>query len=233
MKAKTMIRIPHQPQSVISAKAGTRGSKPFMQPIAARASSRGFVLISSLIFLVVVTLLAVTAMNSSTVQETMASNLREKSRARQSADAALRQGELLLENAAFDTYQAPGSVVALKNEDNLLAGNTPATVKLWYSRGMLGDDDDDQDDEDDDTVAFLNKTLWADGGAMEYAFDSADDGTAPVQYYVEDHDFIPRDLNPDTAAVADGGVIYRVTARAEGENLAAVAVTQSLYEKNY
>ncbi len=228
MKTKAMIRIQHQPQPVIPAKAGIQRSKPLMQRTATPAPDRGFVLISSLIFLVVVTLLAVTAMNSSILQETMASNVREKSRAQQAADAALRQGELLLEDAAFDTYQAPGSIVALEDEDELDGGEDTSAVRVWFPRGMLGSNEND-DHDDDDTAAFLDSTLW-DNRAMEYTLG---DDLETIQYYVEDHDFIPRDLNPDTAAVADGGVIYRITARAEGENPAAVAVTQSLYEKNY
>lgn len=190
-----------------------------------RRSNQGFVLITSLIFLVVVTLLAVSAMNSSTLQETMASNQREKSRARQAADAALRQGELLLKNSAFDTYQAPGSQITLIKDAKSGDQSDGSTLKVWLPGEMLGGDD-----AKDEASQFLNSDLWASGDAAQYKLGDNYEG---IQYYVEDHDFLARDLNPDTAAVADGGVIYRISAHASGENPAAIAVTQSLFEKHY
>lgn len=53
----------------------------------------GFILATSLIFLVVITLLAVSAINSSTLQARMAANQREKSRALNAANSALRYAE--------------------------------------------------------------------------------------------------------------------------------------------
>lgn len=189
-------------------------------------ANRGFVLITSLIFLVVVTLLAVSAMNSSTLQEKMASNVRERTRAQQIADAALRQGELLLTDSAFDTYQPRGKQVALNGD----AGAD--TLKIWFPGGMLKDGEDGQDQENDAT-AFLDDEIW-DGdtptGPMPYTLY---DDVAAAEYYVEDYDFIPRNLNPDTAAVGDGAVLYRITARAHGKDPSAVAVTQSKFEKYY
>lgn len=181
---------------------------------------RGFVLVTSLIFLVVITLLAVSAVNSSTLQERMASNLRDKSQARQAADAGLRQGELMFRNAAFDSYQPKGSTVAL------VGGNSSGALKLWDPRTLLGAASRNK------ATAFLGNALWTSDETPPRRYTLANGGDA-VQFYVEDHDFISRDLNPDTAARADGGVIYRITARAQGQNPAAMAVTQSLYEKRY
>lgn len=51
---------------------------------------RGFVLITSVIFLVVMTLLAVTAVRRSTLGEKLSNNMREQNLAFQAAEAALR-----------------------------------------------------------------------------------------------------------------------------------------------
>jgi len=51
---------------------------------------RGFVLVTSLIFLVVMTLLAVTAIRRSTLGEKLSNNMREQNLAFQAAEAALR-----------------------------------------------------------------------------------------------------------------------------------------------
>ncbi len=57
---------------------------------------RGAVLIVSLIFLLLMTLIGVTAMQTTTLQERMAGNMRDQNLAFQAAEAALRQGEVWL-----------------------------------------------------------------------------------------------------------------------------------------
>ena len=198
---------------------------------------RGFVLITGLIFLIVITLLALSSLGSTTLQERMASNLREQSRALQAADAALRDGEARL--AQFTLYQPAG--------DNYVYDPTPGytpkpddavTWRLWRADGPLTAADNDD--------GFLDPAAWglADDGTPlkddgsprpdEYSppFDTS--LTAAPQLYIEETDnFQPQDLNPDTAATGRGAFIYRVTSRAQGGNAAAVAITQSQYLKRY
>lgn len=78
-----------------------------MQPIMHMrypARQRGAVLIISLIILIVLTILGVTAMQSTTLEEKMAGNMRERDIAFQSAEAALREGESFLENVALPDF---------------------------------------------------------------------------------------------------------------------------------
>lgn len=198
--------------------------KTFSLPANTRREN-GFVLVTSLIFLVVITLLAVSAINSSTLQERMASNQREKSRARQAADAALRRGELLLQDAAFNTPQAPGSTVAVNAPNDSNDNGGAISVRLWERASMIEDDQ-----RRDMAEAFLDETTWGDGKPLSYVLDVQ---MPPIEYFVEDFECVARDLNPDSKAVCDGAMLYRITARARGQNPAALAVTQSLYEKNY
>ncbi|MFN2309885.1 MAG: PilX N-terminal domain-containing pilus assembly protein [Gammaproteobacteria bacterium] len=67
-------------------------------PIIARqpARQRGAVLIISLIFLLLMTLIGVTSMQSTTLQERMAGNTRDRNLAFQAAEAGLREGEAWL-----------------------------------------------------------------------------------------------------------------------------------------
>lgn len=72
----------------------------------ARSGERGSVLIISLLILVVMTLISVTAMRTTIVEEKMAGNTRDINIAHQAAEAALREAEIYLENitsvAAFN-----------------------------------------------------------------------------------------------------------------------------------
>lgn len=57
---------------------------------------RGYVLITSLMILVIITILGVGAVSTVTLQERMASNMQEKQRSLEAASIALREGEKLL-----------------------------------------------------------------------------------------------------------------------------------------
>jgi type IV pilus assembly protein PilX len=69
-----------------------------------RTAQRGFVLISSILLLIVMTLLALAMFHSFGIQELIAGNVREKQRALQSAEAAEQYAELWL--------TAPGNVLS-------------------------------------------------------------------------------------------------------------------------
>jgi type IV pilus assembly protein PilX len=64
-----------------------------------RGTSQGYVLIVGLLFLLVLSLLAVSMMKSFGMQEKIASNTREKQRAFEAAQSALRYGEWWLARA--------------------------------------------------------------------------------------------------------------------------------------
>jgi len=195
----------------------------------ARNSEQGFVLVTSLVFLVVITLLAVSAINSSTIQERMASNQREKSRAVQAADAALRQGERIFKDSRFDVQNPPGQTIELNDAATKQDIGT-ASVKLWLKGEMLADDND--------AAAFLDPSIWTDEQTLGYDVDADnsamnDVGLDATRYFVEDYTCLRNVLSAEAGAYCNGSIVYRVTARASGQNPAAVAVTQSLYEKRY
>ncbi|CAK0737784.1 type IV pilus assembly protein PilX [Gammaproteobacteria bacterium] len=65
---------------------------------------RGVVLIVSLVFLLLMSLIGVTAMQGTTLEEKMSNNVRQRSLAFQSAEAALRTGETILQQAVLPVF---------------------------------------------------------------------------------------------------------------------------------
>lgn len=187
-------------------------------------TQRGFVLITSLIFLVVVTLLAVSAINNSTLQEKIATNTRARETAQQHANAALREAEALLGTQAFDTYQPAGTDVSLADNPGYSANDaTPNKLKIWNQDAMLAGTS---------AKAFLDAAPWDDEAPLpiDYMVNDGDPETI-AHYYVEELDgCYQADLDPDACATGRV-IIYRITARAAVSN--ATVVTQSTFEKYY
>ncbi len=77
----------------------------------ARFGQRGAALIVALVLLLVVTVLGVTSMRTTTLQERMAGNLRDNHLAFQAAEAALRDGEELLQGATVPAFDGSGGLL--------------------------------------------------------------------------------------------------------------------------
>lgn len=65
---------------------------------------QGSALVIALVMLVVLTLMAIAGMQTTSIQERMAGNLRDKNLAFQSAEAALREAELFLQSAVLPEF---------------------------------------------------------------------------------------------------------------------------------
>lgn len=69
-----------------------------------RRRQTGMALITGLIFMVVLTLLALAAMRTTTLEERMSGNARDRDMAFQAAEAALRAGEQVISGATLPTF---------------------------------------------------------------------------------------------------------------------------------
>lgn len=69
-----------------------------------RRRQTGMALITGLIFMVVLTLLALAAMRTTTLEERMSGNARDRDMAFQAAEAALRAGEQVVQGATLPTF---------------------------------------------------------------------------------------------------------------------------------
>lgn len=67
-------------------------------------NQKGVVLVTGLVFLVMMTILGVTAMQNTVLEERMAGNLRDENLAFQAAEAALREGERFLEQITLPAF---------------------------------------------------------------------------------------------------------------------------------
>ncbi len=176
---------------------------------------RGATLVVALIILVVMTLLGVSAMQGATMQERMAGNVRDMNVAFQATEAALREGEQLLENLANE----PGVPVSFDGTQGFFPPLSQGDPRPWEQTGF---------DWATDAIAYTDENF---GAAM-----------APG-YIIEDLDISPDELGGGevtrgaTGDIDEGGIfgnrleagLYRVTARGVGGNPNTVVILQTIY----
>lgn len=176
-----------------------------LPPGAPPGHQRGVVLVVALIMLAVITLLGVSAMQVTSLEERMAGNMRDRSLAFQAAEAALRDGERLLTQAAlpaFDgtngLYQAP-AVGALP--EWMQTGGSPQPESWWTANGR------------------------AYGGTV-------DGVAAQPRYVIEEIARVPGvGESLEAGTPVPDITYYRVTARGVGGTATATVVVQSTYRR--
>lgn len=173
-----------------------------MPPKTAGKNQRGAILFVALVLLLVLTLIGVTAMQTTTLQERMAGNLRDKNVAFQAAEAALRDCEDLLNEAVIPAFNGNNGLYKSADTSNLEA-------PVWTT-------------VDWDTDA----REYGVDGTKEFAQAAAD-----PRCIVEELPAVVMpggSLASDDPAVS---VMYRVTARAVGGSPNAVVILQSTYRR--
>lgn len=93
-------------------------------------AQHGAVLIVALVFLMVSTILGVTAMSSTSLQERMAGNLRDSNLAFQAAESALRDGENFLQQATLPAFGGTAGLLQRQNESG--------RVEFWNAHDWAG-----------------------------------------------------------------------------------------------
>ncbi|WP_423820884.1 PilX N-terminal domain-containing pilus assembly protein [Salinisphaera sp. SPP-AMP-43] len=179
-----------------------------------RNGQTGFILVTSLVFLVLLTLLAVSAINSSTLQQRMASNQREKSKALNAADSALVHVERIL--ATDDFVRCNAAFAGAPNDAN---PDSPChSYQSQVDVAVAGVKPSASPDY------FMSDAFWNRPEIGHYT----NDAELNVDYMVENlsgqasHDL-------DAGKLADTQ-LFRITARARGRAPAARAVVQSVYQ---
>ena len=167
---------------------------------------RGVVLAISLIVLLVITLLGVTAMQSTLLQERMAGNTREVSMAFQAAEAALRDGEKVL--AALT---APPTTCS-----------TAPCSSVW-ARDVLAE------------PAAQIASWWTTNG-QEYGVDASQEITEGVDsdpyFVIEELDFIPDSLRLGHG-VPVGRHYYRTAAHGVSASQTSRSVVESTFVRRF
>lgn len=166
---------------------------------------RGLALVMGMLILIVLSILGITALSMTTLQETMTGNLRDQELAFQSAETALRDAERQL--AGMQVACSHADVAPPPNSSIQVTGPDGQSVKVW-SRTASGIPDP------------LDDTSWA--NATPYSGTLTEVAAQP-QYTVEEIGF-------DTT---DNTAVYRITARGVGGTTAARSVLQSYYRKSF
>lgn len=108
-------------------------------PVHHNKKQRGAVLIMSLIILLIMTIIGVTAMQVTVLEEKMAGNLRNKSLAFQAAESALRDAEAALTVAVLPTFNGSGGLYQATSPQKweIIDWGVPANIAA-YGGGDLG-----------------------------------------------------------------------------------------------
>lgn len=182
------------------------GNSHWHKQIPVGAAQRGITLVMTLVFLLLLTILGVTAINTSTLQEKMSGNLRDQDVAFQAAESALRGGE----DSVGLLAQAAGN----RNPDS----QTNCTNCIW----TIG------------TALPLNDAWWA-SWKTEYGSSSKDltQTYADPSFVIEYGGFSKDNINIGGWSPSQGLHYYRITARAEGVTPTARAMLESTYRVRY
>ena len=180
----------------------------------------GTALIVSLIFLLIMTLIGITAVRTTTLEEKMAGNMRDRNLAFQAAEAALRDAESALspDNLTIRpfTCRTPPCQIWEKNYLNIDFSkpiqDTPSPPNGW--------------DWDNDRLAD------------QYDYDLLDSSIDLQQvnkyprYIIEELDFVADELGIGYGVVP-GRLYYRIVARGTGGSDTAQVVTESIYTRRF
>ncbi len=165
----------------------------------------GVVLAVALIMLVIITLLGVSAMQVTSLEERMAGNARDRNLAFQAGEAALRDGERLLQQLVLPGFDG---------SNGLYPAPTPGDPPVW-----LKNNGDLQD------AAFWDANGRAYGGTVSGV-------AAQPSYIIEEIARYPAVGESIEAGLPVPDLAYyRVTARAFGGTNTAVVILQSTYRR--
>lgn len=174
-----------------------------------RKRQQGVALIMALAFLVILTIIGVTALSTTSLQEKMAGNVQDKNAAFQAAESALREAESVVENWP--------NKPTFSNTNGLYNPQPAGTQPWWYTV---------------DWTDTTNEVLGYTGGIAEVnklpAYIIEDLGT--LAGTAAGTGSLVTGFAPP-AATSGGSNMYRITARGVGRSDSAVAVVQSVYRK--
>ena len=181
---------------------------------------QGAALAVSLIILTLMTVIGVTAVKSSVIENRIATNMYDKQMSFEAAEAALRDAE------AWLTSQE-SSPDAVKT-----AGGT-STVTVWVKGFPTNTHSDVEATEV--PLKFSDDSIWDTYGETYGQVSGASDMdlAAAPQFIVEQFTFIPDDMSAETLAAGRGEFYYRITARARGGSSTSKTLLQTIYRMRY
>lgn len=179
-----------------------------------KGTQSGAALITSLVILLVLTVLGISAMQTSNLQENIVGNLKNHVLALQAAESALTAAETNLQAV----YPAPTA-----STNKITLGSIHFGPIL--ARGLIT--------TPLSTSAYDFTNVWTAGNSTVYGA-SLNGLYADPSYLIEMEQFVPNNLDPETRAKRQGRFYYRVTARGVGNSQHSAVLLQEYYAKqNY
>ena len=178
------------------------------------ASERGMVLVIGLVMVLLITIIGISAIRGSGLQESMAGNMRDRNVAFQAAESALREGEAEVSPAVK---------------------SLPAFTCTGTSKGLCPD----QSKTPASSVIYWSSTQW--GTTAKQTTLAFEDVTSPPRYVVE---VLEVDIGSSAAAEGSAidvagmqstgdATPYRITAQGFGLSSDTQVVLQSSYKRRY
>lgn len=189
-----------------------------MQPFSIRTiyhqhRQQGVALVLALVFLLLLTLIGITALNTTALEEKMAGNVRDRNLAFQSAESALSVAENWI-------YTQIGKPVFPNNSAGLyLTASATSATENWDSVNWSGSS----------VVTYPNTPTASGSGTLGKI------NTQP-KYIIEDMGEVPESggsLVLSSSYKGKGTTVMRVTARGTGGTDAAVVMLQSTYGREF
>ena len=183
---------------------------------------KGSVLIVSMVMLFLLTLIGVTSMSSTSLEEKMAGNLRDQQLAFQAAEAALREGERLVSNteglSGIVDDNCTNGLCKRREDDSNYASTASScdTDNGWVNPRWLENDCDPGWD------------VWSNTAKhRQYLFKYAETVAKP-KYIIE---FINLLDCPGSSVGSNDCEMYRITAVAGGGTSSSSVILQSTFRK--
>lgn len=164
----------------------------------------GGALVVSLLILLVMTLIGVTGMQVTSLEEKMAGNMRDRNLAFQAAESALRAGEASLTTATLPMFSCADG---LYKADDIDCNNTKEMTRVWDA---------------------IN---WSPAQVITFTGGTLTDIAADPAYIIEELPTVPEAGASLEAGVPSEANYYRVTARGIGGTENAVVMVQSTYKR--
>ncbi len=178
-----------------------------------RCRQHGVALVMAMVFLLILTLIGVTAMSTSSLEEKMAGNLQDKNSAFQAAESALRVGEALIRSWAVGA-EPDFTLNTAGYYEPAAAGSTPVWGTVDWKTGCGAA-----------VICLPANSISGVKTQPRYIIEKLGDVTASGT----GGSLVAGFAAP--AAGSNAGARYRVTAHGTGGTNAAVAELQSVYRK--
>lgn len=176
------------------------------------SQQKGMVLILVLSLLLALTILGVSSMSTSTLETRMANNFQDRNAAFQAAEAALREGERLVETSNYD-----GSQFSNVCNNGLCECTKQTTCDYNGNNGQTFWEQD---------VVWNTSTKH-----MTYSTTTLSGLAAPAKYIIEHMGNVCPETNTACAVTSTDPRMFRITAIGYGTSINSKVMLQSTYKK--